>query len=158
MDYDIAAMAGAGLLAGTVMAMMLYMGRAMVPQQMRMDLFLLLGTMMTPRIGRPSAYMMGAMMHAGASFGFGALHVAVFAIADIDSSFAAWGLLFGAVHWMMSGMAMGMMPLMHPLVRSKALENPGPFAFSMGPMTGMGFLMLHLTFGVLVGVFYDAFI
>lgn len=158
MDYDIAAAVGAGVLAGTVMAVPMYMGRAMMPAQMRMDLFLLLGTMMTPRIDRAAAYVMGAMMHAGASILFAFAHVGVFVVADIDSDFAVWGLLFGAGHWLVSGMAMGMMPMMHPLVRDHELENPGPFAMSMGAMTAMGFLMLHLLFGVVVGVLYEAFI
>ncbi len=69
-----------------------------------------------------------------------------------------WGLLFGAVHWLISGMMLGMMPVMHPLVRAGSLENPGPFVLSMGATTAMGFLMLHLIFGVLVGAFYEAFI
>ncbi|MEE9277937.1 MAG: hypothetical protein V3V06_05960 [Dehalococcoidia bacterium] len=158
MDYDVAAAVGAGLIGGTAMIVPLYMGRAMMPQQMRMDLFLLLGTMMTPRIDRVMAYMMGAMMHAGASILFAFAHVGVFVAADIETDLAAWGLLFGAVHYMLSGMAMGMMPMMHPLVRARELENPGPFALSMGPMTGMGFLMLHLLFGVVVGTLYEAFI
>ncbi len=158
MDYDVAAAVGAGLIGGTAMIVPLYMGRAMMPQQMRMDLFLLLGTMMTPRIDRVMAYMMGAMMHAGASILFAFAHVGVFVAADIETDLAAWGLLFGAVHYMLSGMAMGMMPMMHPLVRAGELENPGPFALSMGPMTGMGFLMLHLLFGVVVGTLYEAFI
>ena len=40
-----------------------------------------------------------------------------------------------------------MMPLMHPLVAKGEMENPGPFALSLGPMTAIGFLMLHLLFG-----------
>lgn len=158
MDYDVAAAAGAGLIAGAAMAGGLYAGRAMLPRQMRMDLFLLLGTMMPVPVSRPMAYMAGAMMHAVASLGFGFAHVGVFVAADIDSDFAAWGLLFGAVHWLISGMALGMMPMVHPWVRDGRLENPGPFAMALGPMTAMGFLMLHLLFGVLVGVLYDAFV
>ena len=50
-----------------------------------------------------------------------------------------------------------MMPVLHPLVRTGALENPGPFATGMGPNTAMGFLVVHLLFGVVVAVFYDAF-
>lgn len=158
LDYDIAAAIGVGLIGGVAMVVPLYMGRAMMPERMRMDLLLLLGTMMPVSLSRPMAYLSGAMMHAGASILFAFAHVGVFVAADIDSDFAAWGLLFGAVHWMLSGMMMGMMPIMHPLVRRGEMENPGPFATSMGMMTAMGFLMLHLLFGVVVAVLYEAFV
>jgi hypothetical protein len=158
LDYDIAAAIGVGLIGGLAMVVPLYMGRAMMPEHMRMDLLLLLGTMMPVSLSKPMAYMNGAMMHAGASIIFAFAHVGVFVATDIDSDFAAWGLLFGAVHWLLSGMMMGMMPIMHPLVRRGEMENPGPFAMSMGMMTATGFLMLHLLFGVVVGVLYEAFV
>lgn len=158
LDYDVAAIIGSGLLAGTIMAAVLYMGRAMMPEQMRMDLFYLLGTMMPLQVDKTMAYLLGAMMHAGASVLFAFAHVGVFELAEINSDLPLWGLLFGAVHWLISGMMMGMMPVLHPLVRAGSLENPGPFALSMGTMTALGFLMLHLLFGVLVGTFYEAFI
>jgi hypothetical protein len=93
------------------MAWVLYAGRTMTPSQMRMDLFLLLGTMMPVEMSRLMAYM-----------------------------------------------ALGMMPMMHLWVRDGQLKNPGPFAAALGPMTAMGFLMLHLLFGVLAGAPYEAFI
>ena len=55
-------------------------------------------------------------------------------------------------------MALEMMPMIHPWVRDGRLENPGPFTAALGPMTAMGFLMLHLLFGVLVRASYEAFI
>lgn len=157
MQYEVAAAAGAGLIGGVAMVVPLYMGRAMMPAQMRMDLLLLLGTMVPAPVSRAMAYGLGGMMHAGASIAFAFAHVGVFAAADVDSDFPAWGLLFGAVHWALSGMALGIMPVLHPLVRTGELENPGPFATGMGLITAMGFLMLHLLFGVVVAVFYDAF-
>jgi len=42
---------------------------------------------------------------------------------------------------------------MHPRIKDGELENPGPFALAMGPM---GFLMLHLLFGVAVAALYEA--
>ncbi len=95
-------------------------------------------------------------MHVMMSIVFGLAHGAVFAAADINSSEAAWGLLFGAVHWAMSGMALAMLPLVHPRVRSGDVDSPGPFALHYPPMTAMGFLVLHLLFGVLVGIVYGS--
>jgi len=139
------------------MVVPLSLGRAMMPAQMRMDLLLLLGTMVPAPVSRAMAYGLGGLMHAAASIAFAFAHVGVFVAADIDSDFAVWGLLFGAGHWALSGMALGMMPVLHPRVRTGALENPGPFATGMGPITALGFLLVHLLFGVVVAVFYDAF-
>ncbi len=144
----------AGLIGGAVMAVILYMGIIMLPQQMKMNLFMMLGTMMLP--AGVAAFAMGAMIHAGMSIVFGLIHGAVFAAADIDSAEAAWGLLFGLGHWAVVGMALGMLPLMHPRIRSGEIDAPGFYALSYPPMTAMGFLMLHLVFGVIVGALYGA--
>ncbi len=144
----------AGLIGGAVMAVILYMGIIMLPQQMKMNLFMMLGTMMLP--AGVAAFAMGAMIHAGMSIVFGLIHGAVFAALDIDSAQAAWGLLFGLGHWAVVGMALGMLPLMHPRIRSGEIDAPGFYALSYPPMTAMGFLMLHLVFGVIVGALYGA--
>ena len=142
----------AGLIGGAVMAAILYMGIALLPQHMKMNLFAMLGTMVLP--AGAAAFLMGAMAHAVMSVGFGLIHGAVFAVADIDSSEAAWGLVFGLVHWAIVGMALGMLSLMHPRMRAGEMDSPGFYALSYPPMTAMGFLMLHLVFGVIVGALY----
>ncbi len=142
----------AGLVGGAVMAIMLYMGIVMLPQQMKMNLFMMLGSMMLP-VGA-AAFVMGAMIHAGMSIVFGLAHGAVIAALDIDSAEAAWGLLFGLVHWGIVGMTLGMLPLMHPRMRSGEIDEPGFYALRYPPMTAMGFLMLHLVYGVIVGALY----
>ncbi len=165
MDFEPGWAILAGLVGGVVMAAMLYMGILMLPQQMKMNLFMMLGSMMLP-VGA-AAFVMGAMVHAGMSVAMGVAHGAVFAAADIDSDEAAWGLLFGLVHWAVVGMALGMMPLMHPRIHyggrrlvpqasggQELLDPPGFYALSYPPMTAIGFLMLHLVFGVIVGALY----
>ncbi|KKN10445.1 hypothetical protein LCGC14_1036560 [marine sediment metagenome] len=154
MDFELGWAILAGLIGGTVMAVILYMGIFMLPQQMKMNLFMILGTMVLP-VGA-TAFVMGAMVHAGMSIVFGLIHGAVYSAADIDSAQAAWGLLFGLVHWAVVGMALGMLPLMHARIRSGEIDAPGFYALSYPPMTAMGFLMLHLVFGVIVGALYGA--
>ena len=44
MIFDVGAAVGSGLVAGAVMSLLLYMGIAMMPRQMKMNLFLMLGT------------------------------------------------------------------------------------------------------------------
>ena len=154
MSFDGGAAIGAGLIAGTAMSMLLYMGIAMMPKQMKMNLFLMLGTMFFR--DRPMAYVAGAMMHAMMSIVFALVHVAFFTTFDLDTSLAAWGIVFGVIHWMVSGMGLGMMPTMHPLIRRGEMAAPGAFALSYPSMTATGFLMLHVVFGVLVGASYSA--
>ncbi len=89
MDFEPGWAILAGLVGGVVMAAMLYMGILMLPQQMKMNLFMMLGSMMLP-VGA-AAFVMGAMVHAGMSVAMGVAHGAVFAAADIDSDEAAWG-------------------------------------------------------------------
>ncbi len=154
MDFEAGWAILAGLIGGVAMAVILYMGIMMMPQQMKMNLFMMLGSMMLP-VGA-AAFVMGAMMHIGMSVVFGLIHGAVFATADISSSEAAWGLLFGLVHWAIVGMGLGMLPMMHPRIASGEVAAPGFYALRYPPMTAMGFLMLHLLFGLIVGVLYGA--
>ena len=81
-----------GLAGGAAMVAALYMGIAMMPGQMKMNLLRLLGTMMLP--DGTMAYMAGGMIHAGMSIVFGLLHVAIYAAFDLESNLAAWGTTF----------------------------------------------------------------
>jgi len=51
-EFDALAAIIAGLIGGGVMATLLYMGIAMMPDKTRMNLFRLLGTMLLPAGGR----------------------------------------------------------------------------------------------------------
>ena len=154
MSFDGGAAVGAGLIGGAVMSMLLYMGIGMMPRQMKMNLFLMLGTMMVRN--KPMAYVAGAMMHAVMSIAFGLAHVALYNAFGLESALVAWGVVFGLGHWVVTGMGLGMVPIMHPVIRSGGMQAPGAFALNYPPMTAMGFLMLHIIFGILVGTFYTA--
>ena len=153
MDFDAGAAVLAGLIAGAIMIVPIYMGLVMMPSQMKMDILRLLGTMMFP-LGAIT-YPVGIMTHAGASIGFALIHVAFFELFDLESNLAAWGVLFGAVHWAISGIGFGMMPMIHRGIRANAVPRPGLMASAFPPMTVAGFLMVHLLYGVLVGTFYE---
>lgn len=155
MSFDGGAAVLAGLIGGAVMSALLYMGIATMPRQMRMNLFLMLGTMMFR--DRNMAYGAGAMAHGVMSIAFGLIHVGIFTAFGLESSLAAWGILFGFVHWLITGMALGMLPGMHPRMKSGEMAAPGAFAMSYPSMTAMGFFVLHIVFGVLVGALYAAF-
>ena len=147
----------AGLIGGAAMVIPLYMGIAMIPSQMKMNLFLLLGTMMIFK-GGMTAYAAGAMTYTAMSIEGALIHVAVYRGIELESQLAAWGLLFGFVQWIVVGMGLGMMRFTHPLIRRGEMNGPGPFALNFPAMTVVSFFMLHLLFGVLVGTFYEVFI
>lgn len=153
---DFPATIGAGLIAGGIMTAVLYKGIFMMPGQMKMNLLYLLGRMMLGE--RVMIYLGGAMVHAMMSVAFALAHVGLYQAFDLETSLAAWGVLFGFGHYLISGMGLGMMPMMHPMVRSGRLQNPGLFSMGYPAATAMGFLMLHLLFGVLVGTFYEVLI
>ncbi len=46
--------------------------------------------------------------------------------------------------------------MMQPRMRSGESGEPGFYALRYPPMTAIGFLMLHLVFGAIVGVLYGA--
>lgn len=154
MDFNAGAAIGAGLVGTAAMTVVLYMGIAMMPGQMKMNLLYMLGTMMTRNKG--AAYLMGAMMHTVMGIVFALIHTGLYQALGLETGLAAWGLLFGLGHWMVVGMGMAMIGSMHPLMRAGELQAPGLFVKNYPAMTVGGFLMLHLLYGLLVGVLYQA--
>ncbi len=168
---DIGAAILGGLVGGGVLIVLLYMGIAMMPEQMKMNLLLLLGTMMVP-VGA-AAYMVGLMMHAMLSIGFGIVHGLILDAADVTSGGegALIGIAIGLVHGVIVGMILGMMPMLHPRLRGSTpaipmlpaakageelLDPPGFFGLNYPMMTVAGFFMLHALFGIIVGLIYGA--
>ncbi|MCI0441414.1 MAG: hypothetical protein L0177_20115, partial [Chloroflexi bacterium] len=94
MDFNGGAAVGAGILAGAIMIVPLYMGMIMMPSQMRMNILLMLGTM-TGNRNQQMAYPMGAMMHGVISVVFALIHISLFTAFDLTEALAAWGVLFG---------------------------------------------------------------
>lgn len=156
MEFNSGAALAAGVLAGLIMLVPMYMGLAMMPNLMKMDMLKLLGTMMMPVSGM--TYPIGLMVHLGASIVFALIHVAFFNLFDIDSAFAAWGILFGLVHAVIAGIGFGMMPIMHKGIKDGVVDAPGFMTLNLPMATVAGFVMVHVIYGVLVGAFYEAFI
>ncbi len=118
----------------------------------KMDIVSLLGSMFSaksnPVLGWTMHLMMGvvfAVVYALLwSFGFGA---------------ATWGigLLFGVVHWLIVGMVMGMIPMMHVGIKSGAVKAPGLWMTNNGGvMAFIGGLVGHAIFGAVVALVYAA--
>ncbi len=146
----------AGIIATVVMTIVMYVGRAMLPEQMPMNILHMLGTMMLKDSGM--VYVMGGAMHLINGIIFAIIHAAIYAAFGIESNLILWGLVLGAVHWAVAGMAMGMMPMMHSGIKDGMIDAPSAFVMSLPMMNRMGFLIVHLIFGLLVGVFYGALV
>ncbi|MBI5290150.1 MAG: hypothetical protein HY873_14350 [Chloroflexi bacterium] len=164
----------AGLIGGAAMVAMLYAAMWLLPDQIRMNLLLLVGTMFAPASG--AAYGIGFMIHMMMSGAFGLAHGALIESAGVTSAGAGagYGAVFGLGHALAAGMALGMMPALHPRMRKsehaltpafaggpgpsngELLEPPGFFGLNYPRMTTAGFFALHVMFGVIVGVGYGA--
>jgi hypothetical protein len=86
MEFDVEAAILPGIIGGIIMAI-LYMRIAMTPRQMKMNLFLMLGTMMVK--DAKMAYAAGAMMHIGMPVVFGLIHVALYEAFGLESALLA---------------------------------------------------------------------
>lgn len=146
----------AGVLAGLIMLIPIYSGILMMPRLMKMDLLKLLGTMLIP-LSR-ATYPVGLLMHLVMSIVFAVIHVVVFDSFDITSSYAAWGILFGFGHALITGTGIGMLELVHRGIKDGAVEVPGFMTVNYPAPTSSSFVAVHVLFGVLVGAFYGALI
>lgn len=155
MEYNLGVAITAGVVGTVVMTAVLYMGIAMMPRRMTMNLLYMLGTMMTSN--RLAAYLVGAMVHGVMGVVFALIHTGIYQAIGLESSLVAWGILFGFVHWIVVGMGMGMIGTVHPLMRNGQMQAPGVFVRNLPAMTVVGFLMLHLLYGLLVGAVYGAY-
>lgn len=151
-EFDFARAAVAGLAGGAVMVVLLYGAIAMMPSVMRMNMMALLGGMLG--LTGATGFIVGLMIHAMMSVAFGAAHVAVFVAADAEEITWLGGAAVGLVHALIAGTMLAGMPMMHPLIRAGRMEAPGPFGWSLGPMNAVGFIMLHIVFGIVVALVY----
>lgn len=169
---DVGAAVIGGLIGGAVMIAVLYMMIAMLPEQMKMNLLLLLGTMVVP-VGA-AAYAAGLMIHGMMSVAFGLVHGGILEAVGVESVGAGIGVgvIFGLAHAVIVGVVLGMMPLMHPRIRplerkllpamgvfspapdEELLDPPGFFGLNYPPLTVVGFFMLHIMYGIIVGAVY----
>lgn len=131
-------------LAGTLMmTVLMYIAPAMgMP---KMDIIGMLGTMFTANQG--AARVMGTVAH----FMIGAVFAIIYALLwsfGIGSPTWLWGLIFGAVHGVVTMMMIPMMMKVHPR----------PPQMDSGAMMMVGMLMGHMVFGLVVALTYSALV
>jgi len=141
----------AGLVATIVFTMVLKMAPKMgMP---KMDIVSLLGSMFSAK----SNQALGWMMHLMIGIVFALIYAFLWS-SGIGAATWTSGLVFGAIHWLIVGMAMGMIPMMHVGIKSGAVQAPGLWMTGNGGgvMAFMGGLVGHAIFGVLVALVYAA--
>ena len=127
---------------------------------------------MAPKMGMPKmdmVGMLGSMFGAPGSRGLGlVIHLmmgVVFALGyaflwsrGVGSVSVGSGALFGVGHWLVVGLLMAGMPMMHAGIRAGAVPAPGAYMTKNGGAKGfLGGLVGHILFGVVVALVYAAF-
>jgi len=135
----------AGLAATAVFTMVMMMAP-------KMDIVGMLGTM----FGKENRAL-GWMMHAMIGIIFGLIYAFLWS-KGIGAVTWLWGLASGAAHWLIVGVIMGMIPLMHVGIRRGEVKAPGLWMTNNGGMMAFGGgLFGHLVFGLTAALVYSAF-
>lgn len=142
------------IFAGVVGTIAISMVMAIAPKMgmPKMDIVGMLSTMFG-KANRP----LGWMMH----FIMGIIFALIYKFLWVNGiANATWlsGLLFGTVHWLVVGVMMAMIPMMHAGIKSGAVDAPGLWMTKTGgAMAFVGGLMGHIVFGVVVALIYNLF-
>jgi hypothetical protein len=99
-----------------------------------------------------AAFVLGLAIHLGIGALFGLLYGYLFERVWNHGG-ASTGMILSVIHAALIGMAIGLTPQFHPFV-PEVVPDPGPF-FANGGMLGvLGFFLLHLVYGAIVGAGY----
>lgn len=141
------------VIAGVVASLVFSMILAVAPKMgmPKMDIVSLLGSM----FGKPNQAL-GWMMHLMMGIVFALIYVFLWS-SGIGAATWLFGLIFGAVQWLVVGMIMGMIPMIHVGIKSGAVKAPGMWMTNNGGvMAFMGGLVGHMIFGIVIALVYAA--
>lgn len=147
MPFNLVAAIIAGLVSTLVISAMMAMGPRMgMPE---MDMPAMLGSM----FGAPPNKALGWVMHLMLGALFAIVYALLFPV--VGGNIIALGAVFGVAHWLVVGLVMGMMPMMHAGIRSGEVAEPGVYMLRQGGAMGfVGGLMGHIVYGLVVGIVY----
>ena len=115
----------------------------------KMDIVGLLSTM----FGKPNR-ILGWMIHLMMGVVFALIYAFLWSLGFGNPNWLI-GLIFGGVHWLIVGLIMAMIPLMHAGIKSGEVDPPGLWMTNQGGMMAfLGGLMGHMIFGLVVAVVY----
>lgn len=147
---NIVAAVVAGLAGTVVMSMLMVMAPKMgMP---KMAIWDMLGSMFSKE-GNP---ILGWILH----FMMGVIFAIVYAViwsSGVGIPTAVGGLTFGAVHWLLVGVMMAGVPMMHAGMKAGTVQAPGLYMTRNGGMMAfVGGLVGHLVYGLVVALVYSA--
>ncbi len=96
---------------------------------------------------------LGMAIHLIGSGAIAVIFAWFYARLGVRNHFWAWGLLGGAILWLIAGAFMGIVPTIHPEIPEQR-HGPGAFLIHYGAHEVMVFLIGHLLFGLVVGILY----
>jgi hypothetical protein len=134
----------AGLAGGVVMVLMQVAATATARQ------FDLLG-MWATLLAIETMPVVGLAVHLAVSAAVAVLYAIGFRIAGAADYGWAWGLTGAVIHWIIAGSFLNAVP-----DSGQRLASPGSFAARLGAPAAVGFFLVHLAFGLVVGVVYFA--
>ena len=135
-------------IAGTI-AISIVMRMAPMMGMPKMDIVDLLSTM----FGKPNSGL-GWMMHMMMGVVFALIYAFLWAIGFGTANWL-FGLIFGAAHWLVVGVIMAMIPIMHAGIKNGDVEAPGMWMTNQGGVLAfLGGLMGHMVFGLAVALVY----
>ncbi len=97
------------------------------------------------------------MMHFMMGIIFALIYSIIWSI-GVGSATWLFGLIFGAVHWLVVGTVIGMIPMIHAGIKSGKVQAPGLWMTNNGGMMAfVGGLLGHMVFGLVVALIYRLF-
>jgi hypothetical protein len=147
--FDVVGASCAGIVSGGVVAIVLALGRT---RGLLANSEMMMGTAVVSR-SATLAWLAGAAMSVAVSGLSGVCYAVGFEYVTYRTGIGA-GILLAVVHTVISGLALAVLPAMHPGMRSLQSPAPGVFKSNLGARDVSAFVLLHLLFGAIVGVLY----
>ena len=140
-------------LVGTIV-MSLVMAMAPIMGMPKMDIVGMLGSMLT----KDGNTTLGWVMHLMMGIVFALIYAGSWGL-HIGAATLAFGLLFGVVQWLIVGLMMGGVPMLHAGIKAGSVQTPGVYMISAGgTLAFMGGLIGHAIYGLVVALVYGFFI
>lgn len=139
-------------IAGTLVFTMV-MGMAPRMGVPKMDIVEMLGSMFS----WPPNKRMGWMMHLVNGSIFAIIYAALWNAKFLGGYSILGGVIYGALHWLITGLMFGGMPMLHKGIKDGNIDAPGIYMTAGGAMGFVGGLVVHIVFGVVVALVYGLF-
>jgi hypothetical protein len=143
----------AGLIAGAIMEGPVYMQKG-VGLDVKQNIFRTWGRMLGLHGG--GGYFAGFLFHQVLSVVIALLYAGFFSAIGVTDRLWLWGLLGAAVHYLIAGIVVGVLPSVDPDDPRRVGEQ-GAYYKNYGMLDVGTFLMGHMSFGLLVGLLYGYF-